>query len=109
MKCYLSDPWLAKRYLRQNDAIAVAMICLNGLPFVLATMVPNIYCYYALLFVIGFGSSSVSVAVNSDCLEIWRGHKGGGPAMYAMNFGFACGTFIGPLLAAEALQIKNGE
>ena len=102
------DPWLANKCVRQKDAIAVVMTCLLGLPFVLIATIPNIYCFYAFLVIFGFGSTSISIAVNSDCLEIWRGHRGGGPAMYAMNFGFAFGTFIGPLLAAGALQAKNG-
>ncbi len=104
----ISDPWLINRYLRQKDAITAALILIIGFPILLIPLVPNIYCFYIFLYLSGVGASSVSTAAGSDCLDIWRGGSGGDSAMYAMNFGFAFGTLIGPLLATSALQVNGG-
>ncbi len=80
-----------------------------GFPFILITLVPNIYVFYVLMCTHGIGAGCVSTAVNTFGLEIWRGHGKGGPAMYAIDFGFAFGAMIGPLLAGQALQLKEGD
>ncbi len=96
------------KYPRQQDATIAAIIWLMGLPLIFLTLVPNIYCYYVLLYVYGIGAGAVSIATNVCCLEIWRGREDGGPAMYAIDFGFAIGTMIGPQLATPALQVRGG-
>ncbi len=96
------------KYPRQKETFSACIVCLMGLPMILITLVPNIYCFYLFSLIYGLGGGGVSVACNIDCLEIWRGREDGRPAMYAAHFCFALGTMIGPLLAAQALLLDKG-
>ena len=79
-----------------------------GLPIALLVLGRNLYFYYFCYFVYGLGGGGVSVACNAGCLEIWRGRDDGGPPMHAVNFFFAFGALLGPLMAAPLLEVSWG-
>ena len=67
---------------------------------------PNIYLFYLLWAISGLGEGSIKTGINIYCLDIWRGHSGGGPWMNSIHFAFSLGTTIGPILATPFLS-KN--
>ena len=83
-------------------------IAIYGLTITLVTSVaPNIYLFYLLWTIGGLGEGITKTGINVYCLDIWRGHIGGGPWMQSIHFAFALGTTMGPILAMRFLS-ENG-
>ena len=80
-------------------------VAIYGLPITLVTTVaPNIYLFYLIWTICGLGGGTIETGLNVYCLDVWRGHSGGGPWMHSIHFGFSLGATIGPILAAPFLS-----
>lgn len=85
-------------------------IAILGLPIMLVTTVaPNIYLFYLLCTIMGLGGGTIETGLNVYCLDVWRGHSGGGPWMHSIHFGFSLGATIGPILAAPFLSKDSSD
>ena len=67
-------------------------------------MAPSIYFFYLLWTLCGLGGGTIETGLNVYCLDVWRGHTGGGPWMHSIHFAFSLGATIGPILAAPFLS-----
>ena len=76
-----------------------------GMPITLvAAAAPSIYLFYLMWSLSGLGGGTIETGINVYCLDVWRGHTGGGPWMHSIHFAFSLGATIGPILAAPFLS-----
>ncbi len=80
-----------------------------GLSTVILVVVKDIYFFYACSYLYGLGGGGVSVACNSNCLEIWRGRDDGCNMMHAIHFFGALGNFIGSVIASPFIELDQGK
>ena len=69
--------------------------------------VPNIYLFYLLWTICGLGAGTILTGINVYCLDVWRGHNGGGPWMHSIHFAYSLGATFGPILATPFLSEKS--
>ena len=76
-----------------------------GVPITLMTAAtPSIYVFYLLWVICGLGGGTLETGLNVYCLDVWRGHSGGGPWMHGIHFAFSLGATMGPIIAAPFLS-----
>ena len=85
-------------------------VVIYGIPITLVTAAaPSIYVFYLLWVICGLGSGTIETGLNVYCLDVWRGHSGGGPWMHSIHFAFSLGATLGPIIAAPFLSEAGTE
>ena len=68
---------------------------------------PNIYLFYLFWSICGLGGGPIETGLTVYCLDVWRGHRGGGPWLHSIEFAYSLGATIGPILATPFLSGKS--
>lgn len=86
--------------------ILVFLLLIMSAAMALAPVIPQLWVLMLVLLILGIGEGALDVGVN--LLLVWTHRENASPLLNALHFSFGIGSFLGPILVAQALN-WNGD
>lgn len=86
--------------------ILVILLLIMAASIALVPVIPQIWVLTLVLLILGIGEGALDVGVN--LLLVWTHRRNASPLLNALHFFFGIGSFLGPILVAQALN-WNGD
>jgi FHS family Na+ dependent glucose MFS transporter 1 len=90
---------------KPGHRVAALMLLLMAGMMVLIPTLPLLWILAAALLALGFGEGTLDVGCNT--LLVWVHREGVGPFMNALHFFFGIGSFLAPIIIAQAILLSG--